>query len=48
MRAREDHEDKTAEIRTEIETLEKRLHAEDARWDKERARLDVLLRRARE
>jgi len=46
--AREKHDTKAAEIRTEIEALEERLRNEDANWEKERARLDDLLRRARE
>ena len=46
--AREKHDTKAAEIRTEIEALEERLRNEDANREKERARLDDLLRRARE
>jgi hypothetical protein len=45
--AREKHDKKMGEIRMEIETLEERLRSEDANWQKERARLDDLLRRAR-
>lgn len=45
--AREKHDGKAAEIRAEIEALEERLRAEDARWSKEKSRLDDLLRRAR-
>lgn len=34
-------------IHSEIEALEKRLQAEEARWDKEKERLEAALRRAR-
>lgn len=46
--AAEKHERNAADIRAEIEALEKRLHAEDERWDKEKTRLQTALRRARE
>lgn len=45
--ARRKHEQNAAAIRTEIETLEERLRAEDSRWNKEKSRLDDLLRQAR-
>jgi hypothetical protein len=45
--ARRRHEDGVAGIRAEIQTLEDRLRDEDAKWEKERARLEALLRRAR-
>ncbi|MET4091034.1 cell envelope biogenesis protein TolA [Bradyrhizobium sp. S3.5.5] len=45
--ARQQHDEKARGIRTEIEKLEERLRAEDARWDKEKSRLDDLLLRAR-
>ena len=35
-------------IRDEAETLEKKAQAEEARWDKERGRVEQALRRARE
>jgi hypothetical protein len=46
--ARKTHEKNAAEIRREMEILEDRLRAEDARWEEERARLDAVLRRARD
>jgi hypothetical protein len=42
------HERNAAGIRAEIEALEKRLRAQDERWQNEKARLEVTLRRARE
>jgi flagellar motility protein MotE (MotC chaperone) len=46
--ANEKHERNTAEIRADIEALEKRLEAEDGRWHKEKTGLETALRRARE
>ena len=45
--ARRKHEDGTADIRTEIQRLEDRLRDEDAKWERERTRLEAVLRRAR-
>jgi dihydropteroate synthase len=41
------HAVKAAAIQIEVEALEKRSRSEDARWAKERERLDAVLRRAR-
>jgi hypothetical protein len=41
------HAVKAAAIQIEVEALEKRSRSEDARWAKERERLDAALRRAR-
>lgn len=40
------HAEKTSEIQTEIEALERRLRVEDDRWEKERKRLQAVIRRA--
>jgi hypothetical protein len=45
--ARRKHEDGAADIRIEIQTLEDRLRDEDAEWERERTRLEAVLRRAR-
>lgn len=45
--AEREHANKTADINAEIESLEKRLRAENDRWEKERERLQAALRRAR-
>ena len=45
--ARSNHEEHAARILAELETLEERLRDEEARWHKERVRLEVALRRAR-
>jgi hypothetical protein len=45
--ARRKHEKSAAEIRAELELIEKKLHAEVTRWKKERARLEAVLRRSR-
>jgi hypothetical protein len=45
--ARRKHEEKTAGIRAELEALENESRAEEARWEKERPRLEAALRRAR-
>jgi hypothetical protein len=44
--ARRKHEDAAADIRAEIQKLEDRLQAEDAKWERERSRLEAALRRA--
>jgi hypothetical protein len=45
--AEEEHEDRVAAIRAEVEALEKGSRAEEARWGKEKERLAAALRRAR-
>src|ERR1700761_5906801 len=47
-KAEREHANKAADIRAEVEALEKRSRAEDDRWEKERERLQAALRRARE
>jgi hypothetical protein len=42
------HDEKAAALRAEIEGLENRSQAEDARWDKEKEGLRAALRRARD
>jgi hypothetical protein len=41
------HADRAAAFRAEVEAIDKRSQAEDARWQKERERLAAALRRAR-
>ncbi|MGY3362095.1 hypothetical protein ACVWZK_008758 [Bradyrhizobium sp. GM0.4] len=45
-RAKQEHARRAASIQAEVEALEKRSQAEQARWDKEKARLEATLRRA--
>jgi hypothetical protein len=45
-KAEQEHAKRAATIEAEVEALEKRL-AEEARWDKEKGRLEAALRRAR-
>ena len=45
--AEQEHEKRAAAIQAEVEALEKRSQAEENRWDKEKARLEAALRRAR-
>ena len=45
--ARQKHEEKAAGIQAELEALEEKSRAEQARWEKERERLATALRRAR-
>jgi hypothetical protein len=45
--AEREHTKRAAAIKAEMETLEKKSQAEDGRWDKEKARLEAALRRAR-
>jgi hypothetical protein len=45
--AEEEHAKNAAAIQAEVEALEQRSQAEDARWDKVRERLKAALRRAR-
>jgi hypothetical protein len=44
--ARQKHEEIVADLQSEAEVLEKRSQAEEARWAKEKARLEDALRRA--
>ena len=46
-KAEQEHAKRTATIRTEVEALEKRSQAEEARWGNEKGRLEAALRRAR-
>ncbi|SFM50873.1 hypothetical protein SAMN05216573_102184 [Bradyrhizobium sp. Rc3b] len=46
-RAEQEHAKRAAAIQAELEAIEKRSQAEEARWDKEKARLEAALRRAR-
>jgi hypothetical protein len=45
--ARRKHEEKASDIQSELEALEGKSQAEEARWEKERERLEAALRRAR-
>jgi hypothetical protein len=45
--ARRKHEKSASDIQAELETLEERSRAEEARWQKERTGLEAALRRAR-
>jgi hypothetical protein len=45
--AEREHAKTAAAIQTQVEALEKKSRAEDARWDKEMGRLEDALRRAR-
>jgi hypothetical protein len=47
-KAERDHAERAGAIRDEAEALEKKSQAEEARWDKEKERLDEALRRARD
>lgn len=46
-KAEQAHAKRAAAIQAEVEALEKRSRAEETRWDKEKARLEAALRRAR-
>jgi hypothetical protein len=46
-KAEHEHTKRAAAIQAELEAVEKRSQAEDARWDKEKGRLEAALRRAR-
>ena len=46
-KAEQEHAKRAAAIQAEVEALEKRSQAEQARWDKEKGRLEAALRRAR-
>ena len=45
--ARREHEKIASDIQAELKALEERSQAEGARWEKEKARLEAALRRAR-
>jgi hypothetical protein len=45
-KAEQEHAKRAAAIQAEVEALEKRSQAEEARWDKEKGRLKAALRRA--
>ena len=44
--ARRKHEKDAADIRAQVEALEEKAQAEEARWEREEARLEAVLRRA--
>ena len=46
-KAKQEHAKRAAAIQAEVEALEKRSQTEEARWDKEKERLETALRRAR-
>ena len=46
-KAEQEHAKRAATIQAEVEALEKRSQTEQARWDKERERMEAALRRAR-
>jgi len=46
-KARRKHEEGAADIRAEIQKLEDSLQTQEAKWEKERARLEVALRQMR-
>jgi hypothetical protein len=46
-KAEQEHAKRAAAIQAEVEALEKRSQTEEARWDKEKERLETALRRAR-
>jgi hypothetical protein len=46
--AREEHAQRAAALRAEIERIETRLNAEDADWNEKHDRLKAALRRARD
>jgi hypothetical protein len=46
-KAEQEHAKRAAAIQAEVEAIEKRSQTEEARWDKEKERLEAALRRAR-
>jgi hypothetical protein len=44
-KAEREHAKRAAAIQVEAEAVQKKSQAEDARWDKEKARLEAALRR---
>ena len=47
-KAQEEHAQRVAALRAEIETIERKLKSEDANWDRDEKRLKAALRRARD
>jgi len=47
-KAKREHDSRAAAIGAERDALEKRSQAEDARWEKQREKLEITLRRARD
>jgi hypothetical protein len=47
-KAEQEHANRAATIKAELEALEKRSQTEEARWDEEQERLEASLRRARD
>ncbi|MGX9432462.1 MULTISPECIES: hypothetical protein [Bradyrhizobium] len=45
--ARRKHEESAADLQAKLELIEEKAQAEEARWEKEKARLETALRRAR-
>jgi hypothetical protein len=45
--ARREHEKNASDIQAQLDALEEKSQAEEARWEKEKARLEAALRRAR-
>jgi hypothetical protein len=45
--ARRNYENNASDVQAQLEVLEERSRAEEARWEKEKARLEAALRRAR-
>jgi hypothetical protein len=45
-KAEQEHTRRAAALRSEIETIEEKLNAEEAKWDKEKQRLKAASRRA--
>jgi hypothetical protein len=45
--ARRRHEENAADLQAELERIEEKMQAEEARWTKEKARLEAALQRAR-
>jgi hypothetical protein len=46
--AKRDHETKVEEIKRDRAALDRRCQAEDARWEKQKEKLETALRRARD
>ena len=46
--AKRDHETKVEEIKRDRAALDRRSQAEDARWEKQKEKLETALRRARD
>jgi colicin import membrane protein len=48
LKAKRDHESKSEEIENDRAALDRRSQAEDARWVKQKEKLEIALCRARE